>query len=87
MAKVKKWENILSMAEEQIQLACDIMNQEYKTLQNTPWETVDHSHYTKIHLNEQRFDDYCEQADIVINLMKKELEKWTSKLATAKKEK
>ena len=87
MFKVKEWKKIIALTNEQVLLACQMMNSKLKELYDTPWQDVDHKHYTDILIKEQEFEDYSEQADVVLNLMKKELVKWETKLQEVKREK
>jgi hypothetical protein len=84
-AEIKKWELILTLTQEQILLACDIMNTEYQALTHTPIEAVDHSTYTKIHINQQRFEEYNEQADKVLDMIKAKLKDYQEQLNTVKR--
>ncbi len=84
-AEVKKWEEILALTQEQILLACDIMNTSYQVLTHTPMEAIDHSTYTKIHINQLRFEEYNEQVDKVLKKIDDKLKEYQEQLNTVKR--
>jgi hypothetical protein len=85
--KVKVWEDILNQTTDMVITGCSLLNDEFRLLTHTPQESIDHKTYTAIHINSQRFEEYNEQADIVLDKIKKQLDKYKDELRELKRSK